>query len=70
MLLKKKGRDWLLGGFSFWYWNWDIGRLFLAPNPRECYIRYHDSTPQVIILKHIGDGNDDDDDEDDDFKNE
>ena len=34
--------------------------MFLAPNPRECYICYHDSAPQVIIVKH--DGYDDDHD--------
>jgi len=28
---------------------WVCGRLFLAPNPRECYICYHDSAPQVMI---------------------
>ena len=57
--------------------------MFLAPNPRECYICYHDSAPQVIILKHDGDdddndggdgdcdGDDDGDDGDDgDFQNE
>ena len=26
---------------------WVSGRLFLAPNPRECYVCYHDSAPQV-----------------------
>ena len=23
-LFTKKGHDWLLGGFSFWYWNWGV----------------------------------------------
>ena len=26
---------------------WVAGRLFLAPHPRECYVCYHDSAPQV-----------------------
>ena len=28
---------------------WVAGRLFLSPHPRECYVCYHDSAPQVII---------------------
>ena len=26
---------------------WVAGRLFPAPHPRECYVCYHDSSPQV-----------------------
>ena len=26
---------------------WVAGRLFLSPHPRECYVCYHDSAPQV-----------------------
>ena len=28
---------------------WVAGRLFLSPHPRECYVCYHDSAPQVMI---------------------
>ena len=28
---------------------WVAGRLFLNPQPRECYICYHDSAPQVVV---------------------
>ena len=28
---------------------WVAGRLFLSPQPRECYVCYHDSAPQVMI---------------------
>jgi len=28
---------------------WVSGRLFLSPHPRECYVCYHDSAPQVMI---------------------
>ena len=30
-----------------------LHRLFLAPNPRECYICYHDSAPQVIVVTYF-----------------
>ena len=28
---------------------WVSGRLFLGPNPRECYVCYHDSAPQNMV---------------------
>ena len=28
---------------------WVSGRLFLGPNPRECYICHHESAPQVMV---------------------
>ena len=31
---------------------WVAGRLFLAPHPRECYVCYHDSAPQVHHFKY------------------
>ena len=32
---------------------WVAGRLFLSPHPRECYVCYHDSAPQVTTLLHM-----------------
>ena len=33
---------------------WVSGRLFLSPHPRECYVCYHDSAPQVNWLLEVG----------------
>ena len=32
---------------------WVAGRLFLAPHPRECYVCYHDSAPQVRLKIYV-----------------
>ena len=39
--------------------------MFLAPNPRECYICYHDSAPQVIVVTYFYGGYESDNDESD-----
>ena len=31
--------------FSYWV----CGRVFMTPDPKECYVAYHESTPQQLV---------------------
>lgn len=31
--------------FSYWV----CGRLYHTPEPKECYVAYHESTPQQLV---------------------